>query len=82
VEATRSLLLDEEYKNLASELKSVKTERDQLKKELDKITGARRKLSQTSGTPPASPNKNGNLSVKDLDIRKAFDKFDWNDGNT
>jgi hypothetical protein len=77
VEATRSLLLDEEYKNLASELKSVKTERDQLKKELDKITGARRKLSQTSGTPPAPASKNGNLNIKNLDVRQAFDKYDW-----
>jgi hypothetical protein len=83
VEATRALLLDEEYKNLASELKSVKTERDQLKKELDKITGVRRKLSQTAGTPPASASKkDGGLSIRDLDVRKAFDKFSWDDNNT
>jgi hypothetical protein len=83
VEATRALVLDEENKSLASELKSVKTERDQLKKELDKITGARRKLSQTTGTPPASANKkDGGLSIRDLDVRKAFDKFSWDDGNT
>ena len=81
VEATRSLLLDEEYKSLANELKSVKTERDQLKKELDKITGVRRKLSQTTGTAPASANKKDGLSLKDgsLDVRKAFDKYDWGD---
>jgi hypothetical protein len=83
VEATRALLLDEEYKNLAGELKSVKTERDQLKKELDKLTGARRKLANTAGTPPASSSKkNDGLSVKDggLDVRKAFERFDWNEG--
>jgi hypothetical protein len=77
VEATRALLLDEEYKSLASELKSVKAERDQLKKEIDKITGARRKLANTTGTPTPSANKNGNLSVKNLDVRQAFEKFDW-----
>jgi hypothetical protein len=81
VEATRALLLDEEYKSLANELKSVKTERDQLKKELDKITGVRRKLSQTTGTAPASANKKDGISIKDLDIRKAFDNYSWDDNN-
>jgi uncharacterized coiled-coil DUF342 family protein len=82
VEATRALILEEEYNQLASELKSTKTERDQLKSELDKIVGARRKISQTTGTPPATTAaKNGGLSIKNLDVRQAFDKYDWGDSS-
>lgn len=81
VEATRAMLLEGEYKELESELKSVKAERDQLRSELDKITGARRKITHTTGTPPGSAEKkpNSGLSVRDLDVRKAFDQFDWGD---
>lgn len=84
VEATRAQLLEGEYKEMEKELKSTKAERDQLRTELDKITGARRKISHTTGTPPSSSGKdkaNGEgLSVKNLDVRKAFEKFDWGDG--
>jgi hypothetical protein len=80
VEATRALILEEEYNQMANELKSIKGERDQYKAELDKITGARRKLANTSGTPPATAGKkDGNLSIKNLDVRQAFDKYDWGD---
>jgi hypothetical protein len=84
VEATRAMLLDGEYKKLEEELKSTKAERDQYKTELDKIAGARRKISHTTGTPPAPSDKskrsdNGGLSIKDLDVRKSFDNYDWGD---
>ena len=81
VEATRAKLLEGEYKELEKELKATKSERDQLKADLDKITGARRKISHTTGTPPATKDKSsGNgLSIRDLDVRKSFDKFDWGD---
>jgi hypothetical protein len=83
VEATRAKLLDDQYNNLATELKSVKTERDQYKQELDKITGARRKISHTTGTPPASSNgkkqTSEGLSIKNLDVRESFKSFDWGD---
>jgi len=78
VEATRAQLLEGFNTELQSELKTVKIERDRLRQELDKITGARRKITHTTGTPPTSsqPSKNGGLSVKDLsDPRKAFDSF-------
>jgi len=78
VEATRAQLLEGFNTELQSELKTVKIERDRLRQELDKITGARRKITHTTGTPPTSsqPAKNGGLSVKDLsDPRKAFDSF-------
>lgn len=81
VEATRAMLLEGEYKNLEAELKSTKAERDQLKADLDKIAGVRRKLSHTTGTPPAptggKARSDNGLSIKDLDIRKAFDNYDW-----
>jgi hypothetical protein len=83
VEATRAQLLEGEYKAMEKELKTAKAERDQLKTELDKISGARRRISHTTGTPPAASGKdkpNGGLSLKDLDVRKSFDKFDWGDG--
>jgi hypothetical protein len=82
VEATRSILLEEHNKELESELKSAKTELEQYKKELEKIQGARRRISHTSGTPPApagKPKIDGGLSLKDLDVRKSFDNFDWGD---
>ena len=83
VEATRAMLLEGEYKEMEHELKTAKAERDQLKAELDKIQGARRRISHTTGTPPTSSSKeksNGGLSIKDLDVRKSFEKFDWGDG--
>lgn len=83
VEATRAMLLDGEYKKLEAELKSTKSERDQYKAELDKIAGARRKISHTTGTPPAPSDKSkrsdNGLSIKDLDVRKSFDNYDWGD---
>jgi hypothetical protein len=81
VEATRSMLLEEHRKELESELKSTKTELEQYKKELEKIQGARRKISHTTGTPPTpggqKPKIDGGLSIKNLDIRKAFDDYEW-----
>jgi hypothetical protein len=84
VEATRAMLLEGEYKKLEEELKSTKAERDQYKTELDKIAGARRRISHTTGTPPPSSgdkkrSDNGGLSIKDLDVRKSFDNYDWGD---
>ena len=83
VEATRAMLLEGEYKKLEEELKSTKAERDQYKTELDKIAGARRKISHTTGTPPAPSDKSkrsdNGLSIKDLDVRKSFDAYDWGD---
>lgn len=84
IEATRAQILDEGLKELKSELKNAKLERDKYKSELDKIAGARRRLSQTTGTPPASNSKkNDGLSIRNLDVRQSFDKY-WaeNDGNT
>jgi hypothetical protein len=64
-------------------LKSTKAERDQYKTELDKIAGARRKISHTTGTPPAPSDKSkrsdNGLSIKDLDVRKSFENYDWGD---
>jgi predicted nucleic acid-binding Zn-ribbon protein len=86
VEATRAMLLETEYKEMEQELKSTKAERDQFKAELDKITGARRKISHTSGTPPVASN-NGKkqtgdgLSIKNLDVRDSFKNFDWGDNS-
>src|SRR4029077_3632587 len=84
VEATRAMLLEGEYKEMEKELKAAKAERDQYKTELDKISGARRKISHTSGTPPASKDKsNGEgLSLRNLDVRKSFDAYDWGDGSS
>ena len=83
VEATRSLVLEKKYNEQVSELKSVKAERDQYKAELDKITGVRRKIANTTGTPPVS-SANGKktsdgLSIKNLDVRESFKNFDWGD---
>jgi DNA repair exonuclease SbcCD ATPase subunit len=77
--ATKAEWIEDKYKQAEAELKTVKAERDQYRTELDKIAGVRRKLSSTTGTSPASSaKKNGTgLSVKDLDIRKAFDSYDW-----
>jgi hypothetical protein len=83
VEATRAMYLDMQLAEAQEELKSLKAERDQYKTQLDKIAGARRRISHTSGTPPASSTqkKNGGLSIKDLDVRKALDDYDWGDTN-
>jgi hypothetical protein len=82
VEATRTKIMDEQIASLEQELKDAKAERDQLRNDLEKINGARRRLSNTTGTPPTSakPQTNGGLSLKDLDIRKSFRNFDWGDG--
>jgi hypothetical protein len=81
IEATRAKILNEEMTQLQKEYKDACSERDKYKAELDKIHGVRRKISNTTGTPPASSQKKDNgLSLKDLgDVRKAFDKFDWGD---
>ena len=84
VQATKAEYVEGEFKNLEKEFKSVKAERDQLKAELDKIQGARRKISHTTGTPPASSGKDKNgqgLSIKNLDVRESFKNFNWGDGN-
>jgi hypothetical protein len=86
VEATRAMYIEGEYKKMEDELKATKKERDQLRSELDKIGGARRRISHTSGTPPTASgkdnSKNGTgLSLRDLDVRKSFDSFDWGDGS-
>lgn len=82
VEATRALILEEQYKAIEKELKSVRAERDQFKQDLDKIVGARRKVSHTTGTPPASSSTSkGGLSIKNLDIRDAFKNYDWDKPN-
>jgi hypothetical protein len=79
VEATRAKLLEEAHTELEAELKTVKSERDRYKSELDRITGARRKITHTTGTPPATQQpKNGSqgLSIKDLgDPRKAMESY-------
>lgn len=87
VEATRSQIMNEQIVNLEKELKDIKDERDRYKTELEKITGARRKLAQTTGSQPstADAKKNGQgLSLKDLsDPRKAMQSFwDEQDRNT
>lgn len=87
VEATRTQMLLEENESLTKELKDIKAEHDRVKAELDKITGVRRKLAATTGTPPASaPAANRaagqGLSIKQLDVRDAFKSYDWGDGNT
>jgi hypothetical protein len=83
VEATRSLILETQNKEMEAELKGLRKEVDQYKAELEKIQGARRRISHTSGTPPTPTGKkvdsNNGLSIKDLDIRKSFDAYDWGD---
>jgi len=84
--ATQTQIMDAQIVNLEKELKETKAERDQLKSDLEKINGARRRISQTSGTPPsptgAKPQQNGQgLSIHDLDVRKSFRNFDWGDGS-
>lgn len=84
VMATKAEYVEGEYKKVEAELKTTKAERDQLKAELDKIQGARRKISHTTGTPPASSGKDKNgqgLSIKNLDVRESFKNFNWGDGN-
>jgi hypothetical protein len=80
VAATRALYMEEQYNQMAEELKSTKAERDQLRSELDRIAGARRKIASSTGTPPTpTPAKNApinnGLSIKDLDVRKSFQTF-------
>lgn len=82
IEATRSHIMNEQITNLEKELRDAQAERDQLKSELGKISGARRKISQTTGTPPASSTPNGQgLSIKSLDVRDSFKRFNWGDGS-
>jgi hypothetical protein len=79
IEATRAHIMDEEMKTLKADYKTACSERDKYKSELDRITGARRKLSHTTGTPPVNGQKKEGLTTKDLDVRKAFRDFDWGD---
>ena len=83
VQATKAEYMEGEYKKVEEELKATKKERDQLRAELDKISGARKRISHTTGTPPApsGKEKNGNngLSIKNLDVRQAFDNYQWGD---
>lgn len=87
VEATRTMMLLEENENLSKELKETKAEYERTRTELDKITGARRKLASTSGTPPTPAGSNNTrqsgqgLSIRNLDVRDAFKNFDWGDGS-
>jgi len=86
VEATRTQVMNQQIINLEKENKEVRAERDQLKADLEKINGARRRIAQTAGTPPTptgvKPQQNGQgLSIKDLDVRKSFRNFDWGDGS-
>jgi hypothetical protein len=75
--------LEQEYKELEKELKSTKAERDKYKAEIDKIAGVRKKLAgATTGTPPGGAQKKESLSLKNLDIRQAFDNYDWNDSGS
>ena len=82
VMATKAEYMEGEYQKMETELKSIRAERDQFKAELDRIQGARRKISHTSGTPPASSQKkNGDglsLGKGGLDVNKSFDSF-WKD---
>jgi hypothetical protein len=81
VAATRAMFMEEEYHKLEEEHKSIKAERDQLRSELDRIAGARRKISQTTGTPPAAGGKpSQGLSIKSLDVRKSFDDY-WREAD-
>jgi hypothetical protein len=75
IEATRAQILDQEIKSLQKDYKEACSERDKYKAELDKIAGARRKLSTTTGTPAGGSKKDSTLSVKNLDPRKAMDEF-------
>jgi hypothetical protein len=80
VAATRAMYMEEQYNQMSEELKGTKAERDQLRSELDRIAGARRKMASSSGTPPTpTPAKNApinnGLSIKDLDVRKSFQTF-------
>jgi hypothetical protein len=84
VEATRTQIMNDQITNLEKDLKEIRSERDQLKGELEKINGARRRISQTAGTPPATsgPKPNGQgLSLRDLDVRKSFKSFDWGENS-
>lgn len=83
VEATRSMIMNEQIVNLEKDLKDTKAERDRYKAELERITGARRKLAQTTGIQPSAATdakKNGQgLSLKSLsDPRKAMEDY-WNE---
>jgi hypothetical protein len=81
VEATRSQIMNEQIVNLEKENKELKAERDQYKNDLEKITGARRKLAQTTHTQASGePKRNGQgLSIKDLgDPRKSMQNF-WDE---
>lgn len=81
VEATRSQIMNEQIVNLEKENKDLKAEVQRYKNDLEKITGARRKLAQTTGTPPSTETKkNGQgLTIKDLgDPRRAMQNF-WDE---
>jgi hypothetical protein len=83
VAATQGQYWESQYNTLEKDLKSTKAERDQLKTELDKIAGARRKISSTTGTPPSTGKKttSDGLSIKNLDVRKALDDYFGDEGS-
>jgi hypothetical protein len=75
---SQTMIMNDQIINLEKEVKELKSERDKYKTELEKITGARRRLAQSSGSQPsAEVKKNGQaLSLKDLaDPRKSMEDF-------
>jgi hypothetical protein len=78
IEATRTQIMDKQIVNLEKENKELKTERDRLQKDLEKVTGARRRIAHSSGAPSTSSaqSKQNGMSIKDLsDPRKAMESF-------
>jgi hypothetical protein len=83
VEATRTQILEEHNRSLEKEVKETRAQRDQYKTELEKIGAARRKIAHSSGTRENAQERKNNqgLSLKDLDVRKSFDSYDWGDNS-
>jgi len=78
VEATRTQIMNDQIINLEKELKDIKAERDQFKAELDKITGARRRLINTTGTPTGAQKKEAPSLKQGLDLNNSFKNF-WDE---
>jgi hypothetical protein len=75
IELTRTHMMEEKISSLQKDLNDTRSERDQLKKDLEKISSARRKISNTYGThSSADTKKNGQgMSIKELsDPRKSM----------
>lgn len=78
IAATRAFMMEEKISSLQKDLNDTRSERDQLKKDLEKIGSARRKIAHTFGTPAAADaKKNGQgLSIKELsDPRKSMASY-------